>query len=93
MSPTHLQLQLTNWFLLCCAAAKGQAQRAGVMVCIALRPKVLLLDEPSSSCDHQSAVLVERAIVESGIAALWVSHDVGQPKRVGGRIQGVQENV
>lgn len=70
----------------------GQAQRAAVALCIALRPKVLLLDEPSSSCDHQSALLVERAIVASGITSVWVSHDVGQPGRVGGRIQNIRDH-
>lgn len=64
----------------------GQAQRALVAMSIALKPKVLLLDEPSSSCDHESALMVERVIVNSGIAAIWVTHDVAQPHRVGGRI-------
>lgn len=53
---------------------------------IALKPKVLLLDEPSSSCDHESALMVESVIINSGIAAIWVTHDTRQPLRVGGRI-------
>lgn len=65
----------------------GQAQRATVALCVASRPKVLLLDEPSSSCDPASADLMEKVIKSSGIAAVWVTHDVGQPIRVGGRVQ------
>ena len=33
----------------------GQAQRAMLSVCAALRPDVLLLDEPTSACDRVSA--------------------------------------
>lgn len=68
------------------ASCIGQAQRALVIMCIALKPKVLLLDEPSSSCDHQSALKLERVIGNSNIAAIWVTHDVAQPERVGGRV-------
>lgn len=53
---------------------------------IALKPKVLLLDEPTSSCDHQSALQLEAVIVRADIPALWVTHDVDQPERIGGRI-------
>ncbi|CAN8067818.1 unnamed protein product [Agarophyton chilense] len=67
----------------------GQAQRATVSLCLALRPKVLLLDEPSSSCDLQSTLKMEHAIKQSNIAAVWVSHDASQPQRVGGRIQSM----
>ncbi|PXF43840.1 Sulfate/thiosulfate import ATP-binding protein CysA [Gracilariopsis chorda] len=67
----------------------GQAQRAIIALCIAIRPDVLLLDEPSSSCDQSSTLLVEQAIKDSGIAAIWVSHDPTQPHRVGGRIMNM----
>lgn len=69
----------------------GQAQRAAVVMCVALKPKVLLLDEPSSSCDHQSALMLESVIIKSGIASIWVSHDLGQPGRVGGSVQLIRD--
>lgn len=71
----------------------GQAQRACVALCIASKPKVLLLDEPSSSCDHDSALLVEKAILASKISAVWVSHDVRQSERVGGTIYRMAAGV
>lgn len=63
----------------------GQAQRVSLAIAVALRPDVLLLDEPTSACDGRSAKLVERALKRSGAALLWVTHDDAQPARVGGR--------
>lgn len=64
----------------------GQAQRAGLAIAIALRPAILLLDEPTSACDPASTELVENAVKMCGAGVLWVSHDPTQPQRVGGRI-------
>jgi len=64
----------------------GQAQRAQLAVMVALRPRVLLLDEPTSACDNDSAMKVESVLKSCGAALIWVSHDAHQPSRVGGRI-------
>lgn len=64
----------------------GQAQRVQLAIALALRPKVLLLDEPTSSLDPESTRRVERAVRACGSAVVWVSHDPEQPSRVGGRI-------
>jgi len=64
----------------------GQAQRAQLAVLVALRPSVLLLDEPTSACDNDSAIRVESVLKSCGTALIWVSHDAHQPSRVGGRI-------
>jgi putative ABC transport system ATP-binding protein len=48
-------------------------------------PKVLLLDEPTAALDPASVAAVETTIaarVRAGLAALWVTHDVEQAKRV-----------
>lgn len=63
----------------------GQAQRAYVALCVVLQPKLLLLDEPTSSCDQKSTMMIEKLITESQIAAIWVSHDQEQSNRVPGR--------
>lgn len=57
-----------------------------IAIALALSPKVLLLDEPTSALDPDSAHKVERALRDSGLAIIWVSHDPGQPGRVGGRL-------
>jgi len=64
----------------------GQAARAALAISLALRPAVLLLDEPTAACDPVAAVRVEEALKASGAALIWVSHDPEQPKRVGGRV-------
>ncbi|KAG1679816.1 hypothetical protein FOA52_012728 [Chlamydomonas sp. UWO 241] len=64
----------------------GQAQRVALAIAVALRPLVLLLDEPSSACDPVSTRRVEKVLKESGAALVWVTHDVDQPLRVGGRL-------
>mmetsp|Transcript_34539 Transcript_34539/g.44076 ORF Transcript_34539/g.44076 Transcript_34539/m.44076 type:complete len:575 (-) Transcript_34539:216-1940(-) len=61
----------------------GESQRVILAISLALQPRVLLLDEPTSACDPQSVQLIEQTIIESGIASVWVTHDPEQAKRVG----------
>jgi len=71
----------------------GQAQRAQLAVMVALRPRVLLLDEPTSACDNDSAMKVEAVLKACGAALIWVSHDANQPSRVGGRILTLVDGI
>jgi ATPase subunit of ABC transporter with duplicated ATPase domains len=64
----------------------GQALRASLALALALRPDALLVDEPTAACDAVSAAAVEAALLASGAALVWVSHDPEQPARVGGRL-------
>jgi ABC-type iron transport system FetAB ATPase subunit len=64
----------------------GQAQRVQLAIAIALKPLVLLLDEPTSALDTESTSRVEAVLKSCGAAVIWVSHDPGQPSRVGGRV-------
>jgi putative ABC transport system ATP-binding protein len=56
----------------------GQLQRLCFVRGLLLNPKVLLLDEPASALDEQSARIVEetaeRLCAESGLTVLMVSH-------------------
>uniref|UniRef100_A0A7S0UW87 ABC transporter domain-containing protein n=1 Tax=Polytomella parva TaxID=51329 RepID=A0A7S0UW87_9CHLO len=53
----------------------GQAQRIALAVMLALRPLVLLLDEPTSACDGVAARKVEATVRASGAAVIWITHD------------------
>lgn len=67
----------------------GQAARAHLAVALALGPAVLLLDEPTAALDAATAAAAEAAIAAAaarGAVVVWVSHDPGQPGRVGGRV-------
>ena len=64
----------------------GQSQRVTLAIALALKPKFLLLDEPSSALDHDSTLKLEQVLKDSGCGLVWVTHDDSQPGRVGGRI-------
>eukprot|EP00873_Tetraselmis_striata_P017652 jgi/Tetstr1/437916/TSEL_026546.t1 len=64
----------------------GQAQRVMLAIAIALKPAVLLLDEPTASLDPQSVYRVEDCLRRCPSSVIWVSHDPEQPQRVGGKI-------
>ena len=59
----------------------GQLQRLGLAVALASRPKVLVLDEPTTGLDvvTQQLVLdeVDRIRRETGVAMISISHDLG----------------
>ena len=67
----------------------GESQRANLAVCLATRPSVLLLDEPSASCDERSTRLVEKTLMNCPSSKLWVSHEVEQVDRVPGKVHAL----
>jgi len=69
----------------------GENQRMWIAIAITLRPKVLLLDEPTSHCDKDSTRWVEKVLKDSKIITVWVTHDPDQPRRVGGKILPVEK--
>ena len=68
----------------------GQAQRVCLARAIILKPKLIILDEPTSSLDmviqYQILQLLRKLHQESGISFLMISHDLGAIKQVAERI-------
>lgn len=62
------------------ALSGGEAQRVALAARLALKPKVLLLDEPTASVDAGSAQLIREAALrarqESGTTLVIASHDL-----------------
>jgi putative ABC transport system ATP-binding protein len=67
----------------------GERQRLALARLLANRPEALLLDEATANLDPTNRDRVEAIIAEfraeQGAAALWVSHDPEQRRRIGGR--------
>ena len=60
----------------------GESQRLYLAALLALRPAILLLDEPTSACDEGAARAVEQLVLGSGAAVVWVTHDGAQAARL-----------
>jgi phosphate-transporting ATPase len=72
----------------------GERLRLALIRALMVRPKVLLLDEPTAALDPASVASVESLIatrVRAGLAALWVTHDTEQSKRIAHRLLAVSD--
>jgi len=66
----------------------GQQQRLCLARALALKPKVLLLDEPTASLDPRSKQLIEASLhdLAKGMPILCVTHDLEQAQRLQGQV-------
>jgi len=69
--------------------SSGEKQRLAVLRVLSIRPRVLLLDEPTANLDEKNIDRVEslvRAYLDdTGGSCMWVSHDQRQLRRMAGR--------
>lgn len=75
----------------------GEKKRVALARALALKPNVLLLDEPTSGIDPKNVKKVEKNIVgfsrELNLTVIWVTHYVEQAMRVSKRIANVKNGV
>jgi oligopeptide/dipeptide ABC transporter ATP-binding protein len=68
----------------------GMRQRVVIAMALALRPALLIADEPTTALDvtiqQQIIALVRRLQAETGTAVVWITHDLGVVARVASRL-------
>jgi len=68
----------------------GEAQRVALARAVVLKPKVLLLDEPTSNLDPANVAIIEKIARdlnrERGTTVMMVTHNIFQAKRLAGEI-------
>ena len=68
----------------------GQRQRVMIAMALALRPRVLIADEPTTALDvtiqQQVLALADDLRRSTGMALLWITHDVGVVARLAQRV-------
>ncbi len=75
----------------------GMLQRAMIAAAIVIRPRLLLLDEPTTALDvtiqAQILELLKKLNRESGISMLFISHNLNVVRKLCGRVAVMQRGV
>ncbi|MCI2057580.1 MAG: ABC transporter ATP-binding protein [Oscillibacter sp.] len=75
----------------------GMLQRVMIAAAIVSRPRLLLLDEPTTALDvtvqAQILALLRKLNREKGISMLFISHDLGVVRRLCGRVAVMQRGL
>jgi L-cystine transport system ATP-binding protein len=74
----------------------GQLQRTGIARALAVRPDVMLFDEPTSSLDPElvgEVLKVIKDVASSGITSLLVTHEMQFAKNISNRIVFMDQGV
>ena len=72
------------------ALSGGQRQRVGIAMAIALRPKLLIADEPTTALDvtiqAEILALMDRLKRETGTAVMFITHDMAVVAQMADRV-------
>mmetsp|Transcript_23775 Transcript_23775/g.28697 ORF Transcript_23775/g.28697 Transcript_23775/m.28697 type:complete len:233 (-) Transcript_23775:1078-1776(-) len=71
----------------------GEYQRVALVLCLALKPEVVLLDEPTSGVDEHTTLLVESLLQDFPAVKIWVSHSASQIERIPGLVVNIPGTV
>ncbi len=75
----------------------GERQRLALLRSLGNRPRIILLDEPTASLDHESTLcleaLVRAYITSTRCGVLWVCHDLTQRQRIADRAFQVDDGA
>lgn len=69
--------------------SSGEKHRLAILRALSLRPKALLLDEPTASLDEASTERLEAVLRDQrarGVPIMLVTHDAGQAERLAARV-------
>jgi polar amino acid transport system ATP-binding protein len=67
----------------------GEQQRVAIARALAMRPKVMLFDDPTSSLDPEmvgEVLSVIRDLVDDGMTTVIVTHEMGFAREIAGRV-------
>jgi len=75
----------------------GQRQRVVIAMAIAMRPKLLIADEPTTALDvtTQAAILklLQRLVDEDGMGMMFITHDLGVIAGIADKVAIMQKGV